>query len=221
MSAAGIGAGLDPLTDPATGARPYEGQELRILNTEVVPILAYQHEILDPLYEEASGVTLIYENASHSDVLPRIQTACAAGGDDFDIMFVEDGWAGALAALGCLEELDRLYLAAPGDSHPEDFTTRAFGTVAMAKEKWVGMPTLVAVGMFAYRTDLFGDPDEQAAFMERYGRELTVPQTWDELTEVGEFFTRPEDELWGFNYRYGTPNNILFDYMIHFGFSRG
>ncbi len=210
-----------PLTDPATGARPYEGRELRIINTEVVPILAYEHEILDPAYEEASGVTLIYENMAHSDLLPRIQTTCAAGGDDFDIMFVEDGWAGALAALGCLEELDALYLAAPGDSHPEDFTARAFGTVAMAKEKWVGIPTLVAVGMFAYRTDLFNDPDEQAAFQEAYGRELTVPQTWEELAEVGEFFTRPEDELWGFNYRYGTPNNILFDYMIHFGFSRG
>ena len=210
-----------PLTDPETGARPWEGKELRILNTEVVPILAYQHEILDPLYEEASGVTLIYENAAHSDVLPRIQTTCAAGGDDFDIMFVEDGWAGALAALGCLEELDRFYLAAPGDSHPEDFTTRAFGTVAMAKEKWVGIPTLVAVGMFAYRTDLFDDPDEQAAFMEQTGRELTVPVTWDELAEVGAFFTRPDDQMYGFNYRYGTPNNILFDYMIHFGFSRG
>ena len=210
-----------PLTDPETGARPWEGRELRILNTEVVPILAYQHEILDPLYEEASGVTLLYENAAHSDVLPRIQTVCAAGGDDFDIMFVEDGWAGALAALGCLEELDRFYLAAPGDSHPEDFTTRAFGTVAMAKEKWVGIPTLVAVGMFAYRTDLFNDADEQAAFMDAYGRELTVPTTWDELAEVGAFFTRPDDELYGLNYRYGTPNNILFDYMIHFGFSRG
>jgi multiple sugar transport system substrate-binding protein len=210
-----------PLTDPATGARPYEGAELRIVNTEVVPILAYEHEILDPAYEEASGVTLIYENVAHSDLLPRIQTMCAAGGDDFDIMFVEDGWAGALSAMGCLQELDSLYLAAPGDSHPDDFTTRAFGTVAMNKEKWVGIPTLVAVGMFAYRTDLFGDPDEQAAFQEAYGRELTVPQTWEELAEVGEFFTRPEDELWGFNYRYGTPNNILFDYMIHFGFSRG
>ena len=184
LPAAGIGAGFDSAYRSRHWSAPWEGKELRILNTEVVPILAYQHQILDPLYEEASGVTLIYENASHSDVLPRIQTTCAAQGDDFDIMFVEDGWAGALAALGCLEELDRFYLAAPGDSHPEDFTTRAFGTVAMAKEKWVGMPTLVAVGMFAYRTDLFGDPDEQAAFMDAYGRELTVPQTWDELAKL-------------------------------------
>jgi multiple sugar transport system substrate-binding protein len=88
-------------------------------------------------------------------------------------------------------------------------------------EVWYGMPTLVAVGMFAYRTDLFSDPDEQAAFREQFGRDLTVPETWEELMEVGQFFTRPDEGLYGFNYRYGTPNNILFDYMIHFGFSRG
>lgn len=209
------------VTDPATGARPFEGQELRIANTEVVPIIAYEHLVLDPLYEEASGVTLVYENVNQNELLPRLQTMCAAQGDDYDIMFVEDGWAGALEALGCLEPLDPYYLAAPGDSHPEDFTTRAFGTIAMHNETWYGIPTLVAVGMFAYRTDLFEDPEEQAAFEAEYGRELTVPEDWEELMEVGAFFTRPDEELYGFNYRYGNPNNILFDYMIHFGFSRG
>lgn len=209
------------VTDPNTGARPFEGQELRILNTEVVPIIAYEHEVLDPAYEEASGVTLVYENYDQGALLPVLQTMCAAGGDDYDIMFVEDGWTGTLEALDCLEPLTPYYEAAPGDSHPEDFTLRAFGTVAMHNETWYGIPTLVAVGMFAYRTDLFSDPDEQAAFKEQYGRDLTVPQDWQELMEVGQFFTRPDEQLYGFNYRYGTPNNILFDYMIHFGFSRG
>jgi len=209
------------VTDPTTGARPFEGQELRIINTEVVPILAYEHEVFDAAYAEASGVNLIYENYDQGALLPVLQTMCAAGGDDYDIMFVEDGWSGSLEALGCLEPLAPYYMAAPGDSHPEDYTIRAFGTVAMHNETWYGMPTLIAVGMFAYRTDLFSDPDEQAAFQAQYGRELTVPETWDELKEVGEFFTRPDEDLYGFNYRYGTPNNILFDYMIHFGFSRG
>lgn len=209
------------VTDPATGARPFAGQELRILNTEVVPILVYEHLVLDAAYEEASGVRLIYENYDQGALLPVLQTMCAAQGDDYDIMFVEDGWAGALEALDCLEPLTPYYLAAPGDSHPEDYTLRAFGTVAMHKQTWYGMPTLVAVGLFAYRTDLFNDPDEQAAFQAAYGRPLTVPETWDELVEVGQFFTRPSENLYGFNYRYGTPNNILFDYMIHFGFSRG
>ncbi len=222
-SALPVYAQVEPfeLTDPATGARPFEGQELRIINTEVVPTLVYEHLVLDAAYVEASGVNLIYENYDQGALLPVLQTMCAAGGDDYDLMFVEDGWSGTLEALGCLEPLTPYYLAAPGDSHPEDFTLRAFGTVAMHNETWYGMPTLIAVGMFAYRTDLFNDPDEQAAFQEQYGRELTVPETWEELVEVGEFFTRPDEDLYGFNYRYGAPNNILFDYMIHFGFSRG
>jgi len=223
VSALPVYAQVEPfeLTDPATGARPFEGQELRIINTEVVPILAYEHQVFDAAYTEASGVNLVYENYDQGSLLPVLQTMCAAGGDDYDIMFVEDGWAGALEALGCLEPLTPYYLAAPGDAHPEDYTLRAFGTVAMHNETWYGMPTLIAVGMFAYRTDLFSDPDEQAAFQAQYGRELKVPESWEELMEVGQFFTRPDQDLYGFNYRYGTPNNILFDYMIHFGFSRG
>ncbi|MFN8371278.1 MAG: extracellular solute-binding protein [Anaerolineae bacterium] len=216
-------AQVDPfeVTDPATGARPFEGQTLRIINTEVVPILAYEHEVLDAAYVEASGVNLDYTNYDQGALLPVLQTMCAAQGDDYDIMFVEDGWAGALEALGCLEPLEPYYVAAPGDSHPEDYPARAFGTIAMHNETWYGMPTLVAVGMFAYRMDLFNDPDEQAAFQAQYGRELRVPEDWQELMEVGQFFTRPDSGLYGLNYRYGTPNNILFDFMIHFGFSRG
>jgi multiple sugar transport system substrate-binding protein len=209
------------VTDPATGAKPFEGQELRIMNTEVVPVLSYEHEVLDPMYEEASGVHLVYENAAYDGVLSRLQTMCAAGGDDYDIFFAEDGWVGSLEALGCLQELTPYYLAAPGQSHPEDYTRRAFGTVAMHNDKWYAIPTLIAVGMFAYRTDLFNDPEEKAAFEAEYGRELTVPQTWQELLEVGKFFTRPDEDLYGYNYRYGAPNNALFDYMIHFAFSRG
>lgn len=209
------------LTDPATGAQPYKGMQLRLVNTEVVPVLTYERQILDPEYEKASGVTLVYDNISHDALLAKMQTMCAAKADDYDIMFVEDGWAGSLHALGCLEPLDRFYKAAPGDSHPEDFTLRAFGTVAMHRENWYGLPILVAVGIFSYRSDLFTDPKEQEAFKAKYGRDLKVPETWEELLEVGEFFTRPDQGLYGFNYRYGTPNNALFDMVIHFGFSRG
>jgi len=48
-----------------------------------------------------------------------------------------------------------------------------------------------------YRTDLFGDPAEKAAFLAEYGYELAVPQTIDQLTDVAEFFTRPDENLYG------------------------
>ena len=53
------------------------------------------------------------------------------------------------------------------------------------------------VHMLLYRKDLLEHPDEQAAFEEQYGRPLTVPETWDEYLEVGEFFTRDAGESLG------------------------
>lgn len=63
--------------------------------------------------------------------------------------------------------------------------------------KLVGVPQYYNFPMLFYRKDLFEDPKEHAAFKERYGRDLTVPRTYDELYEVAEFFHRPPD-LYGF-----------------------
>jgi multiple sugar transport system substrate-binding protein len=47
-----------------------------------------------------------------------------------------------------------------------------------------------------YRKDLLEDPGEQAAFKEKYGHDLKVPETWEAFQEVATFFNRPPD-LWG------------------------
>ena len=54
-----------------------------------------------------------------------------------------------------------------------------------------------AIG-WAYRKDLFEDPDEKAAFSARYGgRALAPPTTLEELKDIAEFFTRPDEGLFG------------------------
>jgi multiple sugar transport system substrate-binding protein len=50
---------------------------------------------------------------------------------------------------------------------------------------------------YFYRGDLLDDPKEQAAFEDKYGRALRFPITWDEQAEVAEFFTRPDQQLYG------------------------
>ena len=50
---------------------------------------------------------------------------------------------------------------------------------------------------YFYRGDLMDDPKEQAAFEDKYGRPLRFPITWDEQAEVAEFFTRPDQRLYG------------------------
>ncbi|MBF0217838.1 MAG: extracellular solute-binding protein, partial [Candidatus Omnitrophica bacterium] len=53
-----------------------------------------------------------------------------------------------------------------------------------------------AIG-WAYRKDLFIDPAEKKAFLERYGHELKVPVSWKEINEIAEFFTRPDKGIYG------------------------
>ena len=44
----------------------------------------------------------------------------------------------------------------------------------------------------------------QAAFKEKYGRDLTVPETNEELMEVAEFFTKSENPDSPVDYGYST-----------------
>lgn len=60
-----------------------------------------------------------------------------------------------------------------------------------------GLPIQANAAVMAYRKDLFDDMDQRAAFEAEYGRELTVPATWDEYAEVAEFFTQPELGIYG------------------------
>ncbi len=71
-----------------------------------------------------------------------------------------------------------------------------------------------------YRRDLFEDREQRAAFREKYGYELAVPITYEQLRDMAEFFTRPEQNLYGLA-TYGSEdydgctsafNNILWSF---------
>jgi multiple sugar transport system substrate-binding protein len=67
-------------------------------------------------------------------------------------------------------------------------------------EGWLlSLPRNIDVRLLHYRRDRFEDPAEQAQFREATGRELRVPETWEELAQAARHFTRPP-ELFGFAY---------------------
>lgn len=67
-------------------------------------------------------------------------------------------------------------------------------------EGWLlSLPRNIDVRLLHCRRDLFDDLTEQAKFRESTGRELRVPETWEELAQVARHFTRPP-ELYGFAY---------------------
>ena len=84
-----------------------------------------------------------------------------------------------------------------------DYFTNADG-------KLIGAPQYYNFPMLFYRKDMLEDPKEQADFKAKYGRELTVPKTYDELMQVAEFFNRPP-EMYGF-FLGGTDWSIFLDH---------
>jgi len=201
--------------------KPFAGKTLTVLNTEAVPILGYMHRYLDPKYEEYSGVKIVYENVPHGDLFTKLQTMAAARADTYDVFTVDDTISTNLDAIGATVDLEPLWRADPGDFKPEDIPLRTFAAQAMVGDKWVAVPNMGALGILSYRKDLFEDPKEQEAYKAKYGVDLKPPETWEEYLQIGQFFTRPDEGLWGFNHRYGEPNSLLFDWIIGYFYSRG
>ena len=60
-----------------------------------------------------------------------------------------------------------------------------------------GLPINQDAYGFMYRKDLFEDPKEKEAFKAKYGKDLAPPQTYQDAKDIAEFFTRPEQGLYG------------------------
>jgi multiple sugar transport system substrate-binding protein len=81
-----------------------------------------------------------------------------------------------------------------------DFSEQALKTYAEYPE---GSGNIMALPInqdsmgLVYRKDLFEDPKEMAAFKAKYKYELAPPKTYDELRDIAEFFTRPDQNLYG------------------------
>jgi multiple sugar transport system substrate-binding protein len=111
----------------------------------------------------------------------------------YDVFTMETAEKAGFAENGYILPMDE-YIAA----HPEvdyadvapilaDITTKYKGKI------W-GLPYYTYTQGQFFRQDLFDDPTEQSAFKEKYGYDLVPPQTWDQVHDMAEFFTRKTGE---------------------------
>ncbi len=123
---------------------------------------------------------------------PQILSDIRSGTGAFDVATWDLMTAGSIAD-GFLD------LTEYGKAHPDlvdsafdkaDFIPQAWHVYGMWGTKNIGYPFYGAAMLFFYRKDLFEDSTLQAAFKAKYGRNLVVPATWPDATQVAEFFTQ-------------------------------
>ncbi len=147
-----------------------------------------------PLYEQETGVKIEVEIYSPAPLRDKMLLEAVSGSDYFDFGYMSPGWHGLFAEHlvglnGFIEKYDFDL-----DAYPELALTSHGMAGDLRPGEVIAIPHAVSTSVIAYREDWFNDPDEKAAFLAEFGRELTPPATWAELYEVATFFTRDPGE---------------------------
>lgn len=150
---------------------------------------------------------LTFETTVRDVLHARLGTELPAGATSFDVVALDGEWLAEFG--GALAPLDSLYTAeVRADLFPGVLDQARVGN------RYVGMPLWTDSEILFYRTDLFEDASEQAAFEEVYGYPLAPPADWAEYRDVAEFFTRDTDgdgrtDLYGTDLKGADPTDWL------------
>lgn len=140
-----------------------------------------------PFMEQQEGqIALKLEQIPYANYLDYLTLNFTSGRPGFDVAYVSMLWYPSFATAGYLEPLDVLLT----DSLRQDMPGIRN---AMQRGHLYFVPYMNELGGIVYRTDLFNDPRERAAFKKRYGYELAPPKTLAQYRDIAEFFHRPPD----------------------------
>ena len=113
----------------------------------------------------------------------------------YDLVILQTSWLGDFFNAGYLTPLTEW--AEKYDPEFDDIIAPFNNVWSRYAGEVYGLPTDGDTWILYYRKDLFADPDEKDAFKRQFGYDLAVPITWDEFNDIAEFFTRPDDDLYG------------------------
>ena len=148
-------------------------------------------------FEKETGIAVNVEQIPLSSYQEKAFLEFGASRSRFDILIGDSQWIGRGATKGLYLELtDWLPTVVDVKTiHPR--AAKYLCEYPEGSGKWFAAPCETdAIGL-AYRKDWFEDPKEQEAFKAKHGRDLAVPQTWEEFRQVAEFFQRPDEKRYG------------------------
>ncbi|MFT7147161.1 MAG: multiple sugar transport system substrate-binding protein [Yoonia sp.] len=184
-------------------AAPYQGVTLRGV-TESSPPSLYIREVIAPEFEALTGIRVDIETTSWDQMFDKAIKDMEAGTGIYDMVYIEQDIIYSYLSRDFLTDLTGLIAANPAIQAPtyseDNFTTFA-DYFRDADGNLYGVPMEAFIKVYLYRTDLFGDPDIQAAFKAETGRDLVPATTHAEYAEIAQFFTAYGEEndidLWG------------------------
>lgn len=142
--------------------------------------------------EDEFGVNLDIIGFSFEDLYTKLKTEFVAGTGAYDVVVFFPKYLGDFVANGYIVPLTPYFNKFDPDS--EDIVPAFRDLTSKVGNDYYTLPYDGDVLALFYRTDLFDNADEKAAFQAKYGYPLAVPETWDQYLDVAQFFTRKAGE---------------------------
>jgi multiple sugar transport system substrate-binding protein len=167
-------------------------QELTIFWAEWDPANYLQELVND--YTAETGVTVTVETTPWGDFQTKTFAELNAKGDAYDMVVGDSQWLGAASEGGHYVDLTDWVKEHGVD---QSFVPATLQYFSLYGGKYWSIPTEGDANGWAYRKDWFEDPTEMANFKAKYGYDLGVPKDFNQLIDIAEFFTRPDENRYG------------------------
>lgn len=188
---------------PPEEAPPEEAPPEEMPAVEEINIMWAQWDPADYLqqignmYEEETGIKVNVIQEPWDSFLTRFSTEMAAKGDTWDMVVGDSQWLGQGSTEGWYVNMTDFLVGEGIADTVTEATLTYYGEYPGASGQYWAFPTEGDANGWVYRKDLFEDPDEMAAFEAEYGYPLDIPENYDQFYDIANFFTRPDEGLYG------------------------
>ena len=149
------------------------------------------------MYEDETGIKVNVIQEPWGSFQDLFFTEMSAQGTSYDMVVGDSQWLGQASTQGHYLDITDFLTSNGIDKTVTEATLTYYGEYPTGSGTYWAYPTEGDADGWAYRKDLFEDPDEMAAFEAEYGYPLAPPETYDQLLDIAKFFTRPEENLYG------------------------
>ncbi len=133
---------------------------------------------------------------------------------NWDVALMNTDWITEANSSGAITNLKPLIEKDAPELFPNGWSSSLLG-MQQFDDRFVGLPFHNGPECMVYRKDLIESNKEKEAFKDKYGKELKLPETWDDLLQVAEFFNRPDENLYGTSFAaYPDGHNTVFDFCL-------
>lgn len=157
-------------------------------------------------FQQASGATVEVQSFPAESYMEKIQLDLQTN-KSFDAVVMPVALIHGFAEGGLVQDLkpyiNNKDLVSPNLAL-EDFIPSLLDIYGNYKGKLVAFPYKPDSQIFFYRKDIFEDPKVKESFKAKTGKELTVPQTPDEMLAAAKFFTKSLNPDSPVTYGYST-----------------